>query len=108
MNFSAKALSVFRQAPARLNCAQAVCFGAGREDLLDTMQQCGGGRVEGGTCEALYGAMSVAGADKAEQIRLEFIAACGSDTCKMLKQERKLPCETSVSTASSLLEKYLG
>ena len=41
MNIEEKALSTFRTAPWRHNCAQAVCAALGREDLLETVSSCG-------------------------------------------------------------------
>lgn len=57
MNIEEKALSTFRTAPWRHNCAQAVCAALGREDLLETVSSCGTGKAPDGLCGALYGAL---------------------------------------------------
>ena len=57
MNIEEEALSTFRTAPWRHNCAQAVCAALGREDLLETVSSCGTGKAPDGLCGALYGAL---------------------------------------------------
>ncbi len=104
MNAAERALSVFRCPPHRYNCAQSVCAAFGREDLLEPMQSCGGGRAPEGTCGALYGAIQVEPALEA-QLREAFNAANGATTCRQLKGEGKVPCELCVRTACELLEK---
>ncbi len=104
MNTIEKALSTFRQPPHMYNCAQTVCAAFGRDDLLDAMKACGGGRAPEGTCGALYGAMQVA-PERAEDIKAAFLAANGATQCRQLKGGLRVPCETCVRTAVSLLLK---
>lgn len=103
MNAAERALSVFRCPPHKLNCAQAVCYGFGREDLLEPMQECGGGRAPEGTCGALYGAIQVAPELEA-QLRAAFEAKNGATACRQLKSENRVPCQTCVQTACEILE----
>ena len=94
-----QALSSFRQP---YNCAQTICAAFGREDLLEEMKLCGGGRAPEGTCGALYGAMQVA-PERAESLRAAFCAATGAFQCSHLKGELRVPCQTCVKTAAELL-----
>lgn len=107
MSFAEKSLTVFRKPPVPHNCAQAVCFGCGHEELVEPMAECGGGRAPDGTCGALYGAMMVVGEEKAPALRAEFIAKHGAYQCKVLKKEGKVPCEQCVASASELVETSL-
>lgn len=102
-----QALSTFRQPPYMYNCAQTVCAAFGRDDLLEAMKACGGGRAPEGTCGALYGAMQVA-PEKADEIKEAFCAAIGATECNKLKGEHRVPCQTCVQTAAELLRKFLG
>ena len=102
-----QALATFRQHPYMYNCAQTVCAAFGREDLLEDMKACGGGRAPEGTCGALYGAMQVA-PELADVLKADFCAATGATECNKLKSECRVPCQTCVQTASELLVKHLG
>ncbi len=86
-----------------MNCAQAVCHGAQRDDLLEPMAGCGGGKAQGGTCGALYAAMVIAG-DKGEDVKKKFADLNHATTCKELKGGQKVSCHECVSTASQILE----
>ncbi len=102
MNEVEKALSTFRQPPFMHNCAQTICAAFGREDLLEAMKSCGGGRAPEGTCGALYGAMQVC-PERAEAIKAAFAAANGATQCCHLKGENRVPCQVCVRTAAELL-----
>lgn len=97
-----KALSTFRQPPCSYNCAQTVCAAFGREDLLEEMKLCGGGRAPEGTCGALYAAMVLA-PNRAEALSAAFRQANGSTFCRELKGTHRVPCQTCVATAAQLL-----
>ena len=97
MNAEEKALSLFRQPPRCLNCAQTVCAAMDREDLVDSMQNSARGKAPGGTCGALFAAMSLA-PDRAESIRTAFTATLGANTCAALKSLGN-PCPRCVQTA---------
>lgn len=108
MNAIERALSTFRQPPYMYNCAQTVCAAFGREDLLEQMKSCGGGRALEGTCGALHAAMYLAG-DKAPVVEEEFRKICGATHCRELKGGKPtVPCQKCVSTAAGILERLLG
>ena len=104
------ALKVFRQPPARLNCAQAVVH-AWREFSGDTgialaeAKPFGGGRAPDGICGALHAACLVA-PDHTEALKQNFAARLGSFYCKELRAAKVHPCETCVGQATELLEHY--
>ena len=99
-----KAVEVFSAIPRKYNCAQSVAAGSGRDDLVPQLAACGGGKAPGGRCGALHAAMLIAGEDKAAEVREKFVAATGSEFCKALKQEFKVPCAKCVETAAALAE----
>lgn len=96
-----KALSLFRQPPRCLNCAQTICAAMDREDLVESMQNSARGHAPGGSCGALFAAMTLA-PDRAESIRDAFTAALGANTCAALKTAHT-PCPRCVLTAIRLL-----
>lgn len=105
MNAAEKALSSFREPPYMYNCAQTICAAFGRDDLLEPMKACGGGRAPEGTCGALYAALTLAG-DKAPAVQEAFLAAHGACTCRELKGgTARVACQDCVRTAANLLEK---
>lgn len=97
-----QALATFRQKPYMYNCAQTVCAAFGREDLVEAMATCGGGRAPEGTCGALYGAMQVA-PDKSAAILAAFTAANGYSKCRDLKGANRVPCQECVRCAATIL-----
>jgi len=108
MNAAQKALSMFREPPYMYNCAQTVCAAFGREDLVESMKTCGGGKAPEGTCGALYAAIVLAG-DKAEAVKAAFYAAHGACTCRELKGgAARVACQDCVRTAATLVEQLYG
>ena len=97
-----QALATFRQKPLMYNCAQTVCAAFGREDLVEPMAACGGGRAPEGTCGALYGAMQVA-PEKAAAVLAAFTAANGASTCRELKGFNRVSCQECVRSAATIL-----
>jgi hypothetical protein len=105
MTTAEKALSTFREPPYMYNCAQTICAAFGRDDLLDAMKACGGGKAPEGTCGALYGAMMVA-PDKADALLEAFAADLGATKCRDLKSPcSRVACQDCVRKAAELLEK---
>lgn len=105
-----KALEIFRQPPARLNCAQSVihAYRAVAKDghhNVEDFKDFGGGRAPEGLCGALFAACS-AHPLNAEGLTEHFSARMGSVTCKDLKS-RAVPCTSCVAAASELLEESL-
>ena len=100
-----RAKELFGASPRQHNCAQAVVCGFGRDDLKEAFASCGGGHAPEGRCGALHAAMSLV-PEKAEQIRAEFVASLGAETCKALKGELRVPCPLCVETAAALVERF--
>lgn len=92
------ALSIFRQPPRHLNCAQTVCVAMDREDLVDAMKNCNVGKAPGGTCGALYAAIAIS-PEREEELRTTFTKALGATTCAQLKAIHGVPCPHCVATA---------
>ena len=101
------ALSVFRQPPDRLNCAQSVLY-AWREVFGDTaitvaeLKPFGAGRASDGLCGALYAACLLA-PNREEQLKAAFMARVGSLRCKEIRAAKKHPCAECVAQAAELL-----
>ncbi len=102
-----QALVTFRQPPYMYNCAQTVCAAFGRDDLVEAMAACGGGRAPEGTCGALYGAQQVA-PQLATVLAESFCAAHGATTCRLLKGGNRVPCQQCVRLAAELLVQNLN
>ena len=92
------ALSIFRCPPRRLLCAQTVCSAMGREDLTEEMKECSGGRAPGGTCGALFAAITIA-PEREAALRELYRSSLGSDLCRELKQRHRVPCPHCIVTA---------
>lgn len=104
MTAAEKALSTFREPPYMYNCAQTVCAAFGREDLLDEMKACGGGKAPNGTCGALHAALVLA-PERAASIQAEFEKRLGACKCRDLKGgETRVSCQDCVRTAAQLVE----
>ena len=104
MNAAEKALSTFREPPYMYNCAQTVCAAFGREDLLEEMKACGGGKAPNCTCGALHAAMVLA-PEKADALYAAFLNRLGACKCRDLKGgETRVSCQDCVRTAAQLVE----
>ncbi|MCR5184245.1 MAG: C-GCAxxG-C-C family protein [Opitutales bacterium] len=99
-----RALSVFRQPPHRLNCAQSVAYGLSREDLLEALANNGVGKAPEGMCGAAYALSLLAGTEKAESALEAFKSRNGSVYCQELKRVHKVPCTQCVATAVDICE----
>lgn len=102
------ALSVFRQPPKRLNCAQSVidAWKAATRDSeisIADFKLLGGGRAPDGLCGALHAACSLVPA-QAGQLRVGFAERMGSLYCQELRAAKEHPCEACVALAAELLE----
>ena len=101
------ALRVFRQPPARLNCAQAVLYawrevGGTSELKVADLKSFGAGRSPGGLCGGLYAACQLA-PDRAEELKAAFAAQLGSIRCKEIRVAKKHTCAECVAQAAELL-----
>ena len=103
-----KALESFRKPPLRLNCAQAVAHGFGRDDLLEKFAACGNGRAPGGLCGALFCATELAGRERAAEVAAEFVARTGGRECFKIKGECRTPCPDCVAAAADILAEKLN
>jgi hypothetical protein len=106
------ALKVFRQPPARLNCAQAVLYAwrevGGTTDLeVADLQPFGAGRSPGGLCGSLYVACQLA-PERAEELKAAFAASLGSILCKEIRAAKQHPCSECVAQAAELLAAAKG
>lgn len=103
-----KASETFHHPEHKHNCAQAI---ANKwialyydPEVVAKMQAFGGGRAEGGLCGALYAARQAL-PGKADDISAAFAAETGGDTtCKLLKQNGKVPCARCIDIADNILE----
>lgn len=100
-----KALQYFRKPPLRLNCAQAVAYGCGREDLLEELNNCGTGKAPDGLCGAVFCTMKIAGESAADAVKEEFEKKLGACKCLQLKQECHVPCPDCVACAVEIIER---
>lgn len=102
-----KAFELFTAVPKLHNCAQAVVDGCGRNDLVEEMKSCGGGKAPEGRCGALHGALMLVPADRHEALIAEFVAAAGAEDCRSIKgQAQPFPCAECVRLGAELVEKY--
>lgn len=103
----ATALSTFRTEPWKYNCAQTVCAAFGKNELIEKMGICGGGRAPEGICGALYGALHVEPGHRDRIISL-FEGELGATKCLDLKKRHKADCRDCVRTAATILEELRG
>lgn len=99
------ATKVFRRAPERLNCAQAVLDAyqsvSGKHVAsLAAFKAFGGGRAPGGECGALYAACQAL-PDSAAAIRAAFAARTNTTLCRELEA---IPCTECVALAAELMQ----
>lgn len=99
-----EALRNFRKPPLRLNCAQTIAHGFGREDLVSALSACGSGNAPDGLCGALFCAMKIVGENDAPAVVAEFEKRLGYRHCARLKGEGKVPCTNCVACAAEILE----
>ena len=103
----ARALRVFRQAPARLNCAQSILHAwqevSGERSLsVADVKAFAGGRAPEGLCGALYVACLVA-PDRADALKAAFARKLGSLFCRELRAAGNHSCSACVAEAAELL-----
>jgi len=108
---SAIAQKVFRTPLAR-SCAQAIYRGFQEscdisEATIDSAIAYGGGRASGGTCGALYAALSLAPENCRQEMRQRFAEVAGDSCCRPIRQINQLDCPGCVALAADLLEEYL-
>lgn len=104
-----KATDTFRNPSYGHNCAQAVANKwkdlYKSEDIVSEYSPYIGGRAPGGLCGAVFAAIQAV-PEHADEIKKEFIAICGAETCRAIKMETGTSCTVCVDTADKLVEKY--
>ena len=102
-----RAMTAYTQ--ERLNCAQSVLRGFQQrhnlsEDLIEEARWHGGGRAKEGMCGALYAALSLVGDPPVrERVRDAFAKSVGSEKCRDIKRDMRVPCHECVRLAAKLL-----
>lgn len=105
-----KALSHFRRAPERYNCAQSVIKSAEKHfDIshadIEEMRASGSGRADGGLCGALYAAKTLMTDETCkENAREYFRRHAGSINCREIRAEGRMSCRDCVAKAAELAE----
>ncbi len=102
-----RAAEIFGRVPKTHNCAQTIAAAAGRDDLAETLQSCGGGRAPEGRCGALHAACLIAPEAERERLRQAFRHEFGTENCRELKQ-RGISCAACVAAAARLLDEVLS
>ncbi|MGN0866574.1 MAG: hypothetical protein ACI4SG_02710 [Oligosphaeraceae bacterium] len=90
------------------NCAQSVALGNGREELVEELSRCGGGRAPEGICGALHAALLLAPEEERPALQEAFRKEAGALTCREIKGGALTPCVQCVEIAAALLEKAQG
>lgn len=108
-----KSENYFHAEPEKLNCAQSILKGFQNEFGIDdsTIAQFrawGGGRVEGGTCGALFAANYLLEKRGLPKINAEFAKRTGAERCIDIKKENKTPCVTCVKIADEIIERIIS
>ena len=98
--------ALYSQKPKKYNCAQAVVKTFGRDDLVETMKCCGGGRAPEGLCGALHAALLILSDEKQEVVKKEFQQATGDIQCRSIRQVGKTSCTEFVRIVAGVLEKH--
>jgi hypothetical protein len=94
------AVKLFSQTPRKCNCAQAVAQSFSRDDLVESLQSCGGGRAESGLCGALHAACILV--HDTEMLTQRFEEAVGHIHCRDIRQAGKTPCSECMRIAGEL------
>ncbi len=90
--------------PKRGNCAQAVAYGLGRDDLLETLAPCGGGRAPGGICGALHAALLMLPEERRDEMKQKFRDAAGEIHCRSIRQAGQTSCSECVRIGAKLAD----
>lgn len=107
-----KSEKYFHAEPEKLNCAQSILKGFQKEfDIEDStiaqFRAWGGGRVEGGTCGALFAANYLLEKHGLQKINAEFAKRAGAERCIDIKKGNKTPCVVCVKIADEIIERII-
>ena len=96
------------------NCAQAVSASWAKEynlsqeetqEMQDKFSNLGSGRAEGGTCGALYAAITLVPKQKESIIEAFKKGAGGFSRCRDIRRNNIIPCNECVGLAAGILDK---
>jgi len=102
-----RALSAYKK--DRLNCSQSVLRAFQEhlnihEDEIIKAKNHGHGRADDGVCGALFAAQRLMDdSEKRDRLRDAFAAVTGSDKCREIRKEARIPCVECVRLAASLI-----
>ena len=102
-SLSEQAVAFYMQKPKQYNCAQAVAKVFGRNDLVESLQSCGGGKSPNGLCGALYAAMLLAGEEQSEAIKEQFLKEIGHSECMAIRKNGQATCLDCIRRAAESL-----
>jgi len=103
-----QAVAFYTQKPKLYNCAQSVAKTFERDDLVESLQSCGGGRAPKGLCGALYAAMTLAGEKQSEMVKEQFIQVTGHLECKSIRKDGRATCADCIRRAAEILDSTIG
>lgn len=105
-NETKQPVDFYMQTPKEYNCAQAIVKAYGRDDLLDPLKSCGGGKAPDGLCGALYAALLLASECGQDALKQQFFDEIGDIHCQMIRKTGQAKCIDCVRIASKLLEQH--
>jgi hypothetical protein len=105
---SEQAVAFYTQKPKQYNCAQAVAKAFDRNDLVETLKSCGGGKAPEGLCGALYTAMLLAGEERDDVVKEKFLEEIGHLECKVIRKNGQVTCTDCVRRSAEIVELATG
>ncbi|MDR1962599.1 MAG: hypothetical protein LBQ50_02335 [Planctomycetaceae bacterium] len=101
---SQTAVTLFSRFRKEYNCAQAVAKAFGRDDLLEPLKSCGGGKAPHGLCGALHAALLLLPESEHETMKNRFQNSAGNLLCKPMRKKGETKCIDCVRLAAEILE----
>lgn len=96
--------ALYSQKPKKYNCAQAIAQAFARDDLVESLASCGGGRAPEGLCGALHAALLILPEDERENARKRFRQVAGDILCRSIRPAGQTPCTECVRIAATILD----
>ena len=103
-----QAVGFYTQKPKQYNCAQAVAKAFGRDDLVEPLKSCGGGKAPDGLCGALYAALLLAGEERSEAIKEQFLKKIEHLECKVIRKSKQATCVDCVCRATEIVDSEIN
>ena len=103
-----QAVGFYMQKPKQCNCAQAVAKVFERDDLVEPLKSCGGGKAPDGLCGALYAAMLLAGEERGEAIKEQFLKRINHLECKVIRKSKQVTCVDCVCRAAEIVDSEMN